>query len=137
MLIRPCEWREINHIPDEYDTGVVEFKECKSPQIWVCAEDHANLLGIGSLVLLSKTKGRISKLFVKPEFQRQGIASKLIEHLVQTSFRHGRDYIDAQSPQLQMFLNCGFIVTGKNNRKYGGGTMMYDFKRYRENIPRP
>ena len=78
MNIAICNFKEISFIPDQFDTGVADFKKRKKQEVWFKAELEKNICGCACLLILSQSTARLSRLFVLPEYRGQGISKKLI-----------------------------------------------------------
>lgn len=75
-------------------------------------------VGFGGLAM----HGRISSLFVAPGYQRQGIASTLLTHLLKTAKSRGFDTVTTEASEFSkpVFAKFGFYVKEIEHTEFKG-----------------
>jgi len=104
-------------------------KRCELKRPWVAVVE-SRVAGFLEL----DPDGHIDCAYVHPEFQRQGIMSRLVEHAVATCFAAGIDriYVDASICAKPMFERCGFRVTEEREiRIQGVGLLNFHMEKRR------
>ena len=101
-----------------------EFRAWVSDAMTLIAVDGDECLGFGSL----QPQGRISALFVAPEYSRRGVASKLLAHLLQEAGSRGFEVVTAEASEFSrpLFGKFGFSVREVEHTRFRG----VDFTRY-------
>ena len=108
--------------PDDID----EFKRWVQEALtFVALADNSRLVGFGGV----EQAGRISSLFVAPDFMRQGIASALLAHVIAEvgSIKNIEELTTHASEfSKPLFMKFGFEVANVESRNFKG----VDFIRY-------
>ncbi|ANG62761.1 histone acetyltransferase [Marinobacterium aestuarii] len=79
--------------------------------------------------------GHIDCLYVHPEYQRQGIAGRLLEHLMQETSNFGitQLHVEASKPARAFFEAHGFELQAQNNVSRRGQTLI-NYRMHRRDI---
>lgn len=90
----------------------------------VAVDTSDTCLGFGSF----QSQGRVSSLFVAPEFQRMGLGSKLLERLMEEARSRAFAMITTEASEFSrpLFEKYGFVITEVERSKFKG----VDFTRY-------
>jgi putative acetyltransferase len=96
-----------------------------NPDTFVYCSADGQIRGFSGL----ESNGHIASLYVDPDFCRQGIATKLLTHIIDYSKVYRVDFLYAEASFLSknVFLRMGFTVEEIEFVKYND----VDFKRFR------
>ena len=91
---------------------------------FVAVDEHDECLGFGGL----EPKGRVSSLFVAPQHRRKGIASRLLERLIEEAKILGFEVVTTEASEFSkpLFEKHGFVITEVEHSEFKG----VDFTRY-------
>ena len=87
-----------------------------------CCEENDELLGYG-VMSVAAGESHILNLTVRPESQRQGIGSKLLQHFVQLARQHGADTLmlevrPSNRKAIHLYEKLGFNEIGVRRNYY-------------------
>lgn len=84
--------------PDDSDRDVMEFGEDPNPRtLYFVAESQGAIVGCVIVTPTEKGSGKLSKLFVDPEYRRRGIGRRLMDRALHVAADHGYDRLAIQT----------------------------------------
>jgi putative acetyltransferase len=88
----------IKEITPPQSIHALDLKALRSPDItfWTAWEDE-ELLGCGALKELDSSSGEIKSMRTAQAHRRQGIASKILEHIIEEAQRRGYNYLNLET----------------------------------------
>ncbi|NDJ25537.1 GNAT family N-acetyltransferase [Nostoc sp. B(2019)] len=75
------------------------------------AWDGEELLGCGALKELSSTSGEIKSMRTAKAYRRQGVASKILEHIIKEAQRRGYDCLNLETGAIPEFAPARALYT--------------------------
>lgn len=98
----------------------LDLEKLRSPEItfW-CAWDGDELLGCGALKELDSNSGEIKSMRTANAHRRKGVASKILQHIIQEAERRNYEYLYLETgsfpefvPARTLYERYGFIYRG-------------------------
>ena len=86
------------------------------------AETGGEIVGYGG-IHIAADEGNITNIAVRPDMRRQGIAKKLLEHIINAAERAGVKYMtlevrESNTPARELYSRFGFTDAGRRGRYY-------------------
>lgn len=78
VIVSKTDWNGVRVIPENHDTGDALFMQRKAKQHWFRAVDRGVTIGCACWFKCGKDRGRLSNLWVHPDYRGQGIAQRLV-----------------------------------------------------------
>jgi len=107
VTIQACDWADVQHIPAMYDTESALFMRRKTPETWFRAIMQGKTVGCACIFPLSKTKARLSNLYVIPEYRGHGIGMRLVIAREMWARQNGFTVIETRTKQ-NLHLKHGY-----------------------------
>lgn len=125
----------------EVDRPLVFFENCLSSSTVFGAYHHNQIIGLATLIQETGTKfshkATLSSVFIEPEFQQKGVASRLLSGVIEHSKHHVEQILltvaDDNEPAILLYKKFGFQTYGvdikamKDNGKYIDEALMKRF----------
>lgn len=107
----------------------------KGDKQWLSfAKQNGKLIGmVGAFRIDDEPQAEIISAFVMKEFRGRGVGTKLMEHLLDTIQKNKeitKAHLEVNATQpaaVQLYKNCGFVITGSVKRVLGDGEEYDDY----------
>ncbi|MBW4456290.1 MAG: GNAT family N-acetyltransferase [Nostoc indistinguendum CM1-VF10] len=104
--------KNMHEITPPESVHALDIEALRSPDItfWT-AWDGEELLGCGALKELSSTSGEIKSMRTALAYRRQGVASKILEHIIKEAQRRGYDCLNLETGAIPEFASARALYT--------------------------
>ncbi|MCB1522329.1 MAG: GNAT family N-acetyltransferase [Hyphomicrobiaceae bacterium] len=143
-LLAPEEMREAfedyirRSLADEIDQ-IEDYYRAKAGGFWIAAVDD-QVAGMFGLEATSNNAMELRRMYVDPEYRRQGLARRMLRFAEDECRNRGRSRLELSTSQLQsqalaLYTNSGYTLVGeevavtRDNKRLGGGLRRYHFAR--------
>ena len=122
---------------DEIDRIDDYYRRSKGGEFWVVCQDNA-LAGMFGVERLDPRRAELRRMYVTPEFRRQGLARQMLVHAERYCRDAGFDELilstsEVQKAALAFYRAAGYRQTGeeraetRSNKTVGGGIRRFHF----------
>ena len=120
LRVVACSYSDISFIPESFDTENAMFASRKKPEIWFKGIIDGDIVGCGCLVLISKSRVRMSNAFILPKYRGQGLIKIILKAREDWAKING--YKEADVITVKKYIPaCGY----KYVKQYGNGQTRY------------
>ena len=132
MKPQVCDWDDIKHLLNNNDLGDAKFTILKKKRVWFVSKDGGGgeAMGIGSIILLSKSAARLSSVYVPTAWRGRGVATNLIKAMLGYCRQRNIIKIDARARKGGKYLRLGFLR--KKTFKCGSGLYVWELPEAKE-----
>ena len=84
-------------------------------EYFIYREDHGPIIGIAALHIFWEDLGEIRSVAVLPEFQKNGIGTRLVKKCIKEAYSIGLKQVFALTTRPNFFKRLGFMEVSKEN----------------------
>lgn len=124
---------QIKYMLENFHSAQAVFDSIKSGVVWMLIEHNGQAIGFSAYEIRPAEQDiRLHKLYLEPEFQRQGFGGQVIQHVIDIarSRQIGSVSLTVNRGNKQALLSYqkrGFQLLGNTDKQIGEGFIMNDY----------